>query len=91
MANETKRVSNTIRQFIMAHFPLARKQSIIEDDSPLLESGIVDSLGVLDLINFIEEAFQLTVSEEDLLPENFETIARMAGFVQGKNNDQLNL
>jgi acyl carrier protein len=69
------------------HFPLARKQSIIADSS-LLEGGIIDSLGVLDLINFLEEEFKILVCEEDLRPENFETITTMVAFVQSKNNGQ---
>jgi acyl carrier protein len=70
-------------------FPLARKQSIFKDDSPLLDSGIIDSLGVLDLIKFIEEEFKIMVSDEDLLPENFETVANMSAFVQTKNSGKL--
>ena len=58
MASETMEVSHRIRQFILKHYPLARKQSIIEDDSLLLYSGIIDSLGVMDLISFIEEEFE---------------------------------
>ena len=91
MANETAEVGSRIRRFILKHFPLARKQSSIEDDSHLLNSGIIDSLGVLDLVNFIEEEFKITISEEDLLPGNFESIACMAAFVQSKGNGQLTL
>ena len=80
-----------IRQFILKQFPLARKQSSIEDDSSLLESGIIDSLGVQDLISFIEEEFRITISDEDLMAENFESIASMAAFVQSKDNGQLAL
>lgn len=87
--NNNKEINNRIRQFIMTLFPLARKRSILEDDSPLLNSGIIDSLGVLDLINFIEEEFKIMVSDEDLLPENFETIANMSAFIQTKNSSKL--
>ncbi len=52
MANETVEIGPQIQQYIVEHFPLARKQSIIADSS-LLECGIIDSLGVLDLINFL--------------------------------------
>ena len=70
---------------------MARKQSIIEDDSPLLDSGIIDSLGVLDLVSFIEKEFKITIADEDLMAENFESIASMAAFVQIKGNGQLAL
>ena len=87
--NSNNEINNRIRQFIMMLFPLARKQSIFKDDSPLLDSGIIDSLGVLDLIKFIEEEFKIMVSDEDLLPENFETVANMSAFVQTKNSGKL--
>ena len=88
MANETMLVSQRIRQYILKHFPLARKQSTIEADCLLLDSGIIDSLGVMDLIRFFEEEFEITISEEDLLPENFKSIECMADFVQSKGNGQ---
>jgi acyl carrier protein len=86
--NRTNEVNKRIRQFIMHNFPLARQRSSIDGDS-LLGSGIVDSMGVLELINFIEAEFQITVSEEDLLPENFQTIACLTAFVQEKLNGNL--
>ena len=91
MVNETMDVGMRIRQFILKQFPLARKQSSIENESSLLESGIIDSLGVLDLVSFLEKEFKITICEEDLLADNFETIARMTAFVQSKGNGQLAL
>ena len=82
-------VHHRIRQFIIEHFPLARKQAIIEDDSPLIDSGIIDSLGVLDLVSFIEKEFKITIADEDLMAENFESIASMTAFVQSKGNGQM--
>jgi acyl carrier protein len=72
-----------VRQFILKKFPLARKQDLKNSDA-LLESGIVDSLGVLDLVNFIEEEFSINVEDEELTPENFQTIDRLTAFVETK-------
>jgi acyl carrier protein len=87
MSNETVEIGPRIQQYIETHFPLARKQSIVADGS-LLESGVIDSLGVLDLIKFLEEEFKIMVCDEDLRPDNFETITTMVAFVQSKNNGQ---
>jgi len=89
--NETAEVRFRIRRFVLKHFPLARKRSSIEDDSQLLNSGIIDSLGILDLVSFIEEEFKITIDDEDLLAENFESIASMATFIERKGNGQLAL
>jgi len=53
---------------------------------PLLESGVIDSLGVLDLVAFIETEFKVIVDDEDLIPENFQSIARIACYVEKKRN-----
>jgi len=48
----------------------------------LLESGIIDSLGVLELVTFMQQEFALAVADEDLTPENFQNIESMARFVE---------
>lgn len=77
-------VSIQIRKFILDKFPLARKQQI-KDSDPLLESGVLDSLGVLDLVSFVEQEFSVHVADEELVPENFQTIDRIAAFVESKS------
>jgi acyl carrier protein len=78
-------VSMQIRKFILDKFPLARKQQI-KDSDPLLESGVLDSLGVLDLVSFVEQEFSVHVADEELVPENFQTIDRIAAFVESKSS-----
>ena len=77
-------VLNQTRSFILDKFPLARQQTLADDDA-LLGSGIVDSLGILELVGFVEEAFGVTVDVEDLQPENFQSIDRIAIFVESKS------
>jgi len=69
-----------IRQFILQRFPLAKRRKVTDQDN-LLESGVVDSLGVLELVTFMQQEFSVTVNDEDLTPENFQTIECMAQFV----------
>jgi acyl carrier protein len=73
--------TDRVRQFVLEKFPLARKRSV-KDSDELLESGIVDSLGILDLVALLETEFGLTVSDDDLLPENFRSIERISEFAQ---------
>jgi acyl carrier protein len=72
-----------IRIFILEKFPLARKRGITDAD-PLLESGIMDSMGVLELVTFVEQEFGVNVSDEELVPENFQSIRLLADFVLTK-------
>jgi acyl carrier protein len=73
-----------IRKFILDKFPLARKQRI-QDSDPLLESGVLDSLGVLDLVSFVEQEYSVNVADDELTPENFQTIDRIAAFIESKS------
>ena len=73
-----------IRKFILDKFPLARKQGI-QDSDPLLESGVLDSLGVLDLVSFVEQEYSVHVADDELTPENFQTIDRIAAFIESKS------
>jgi acyl carrier protein len=77
-------LNTQIRKFILDKFPLARKQGI-QDSDPLLESGVLDSLGVLDLVNFVEQEYSVHVADDELTPENFQTIDRIAAFVESKS------
>ena len=70
-----------IRQFVLQKFPLAKRRNVTDHDN-LLESGIIDSLGVLELVTFMQREFSVTVDDEDLTPENFQNIECMARFVE---------
>jgi acyl carrier protein len=80
-------VANSIQQrihaFLLEKFPLARKQRLKDSDA-LLESGILDSLGVLDLVSFLEQQFSITVADDELVPENFQTITHIVAFIESR-------
>ena len=78
-------VSDQIRSFVLEKFPQAKKKSLSDSDK-LLESGIVDSLGILDLVAFLESDFKVQITDDELLPENFQTVEAIAEFVERKRN-----
>jgi acyl carrier protein len=80
-------LNRDVRNFILKKFPLARKQQI-KDPDMLMESGILDSQGVLEVVAFIEQEFSIPVMDEDLVPENFQTIDRIAGFIADKTKSR---
>ena len=79
----THSLNHTVRQFITANFSHARTRALADHD-PLLESGIVDSLGVLDIVGFIESEFAISVADEDLVREHFGSIERIVAYVESK-------
>ena len=54
------------------------------DDQSLVEEGIVDSTGVLELVNFLETTFGIEVADDDLVPENLDTLDNLVAFVRAK-------
>lgn len=81
--DERDAIALRIRDFIVKKFPAARKR-LIDDDVPLLAGGIVDSLGMLDVVPFLEQSFAIKVLDEELTPENFANLRSMTSFVKGK-------
>ncbi|MBN1955562.1 MAG: acyl carrier protein [Anaerolineae bacterium] len=77
-------VKDQIRQFLAENFLFTDDASQLDDSVSLLEEGIVDSTGVLELVGFIEETYGLRVDDEEIVPDNFDSIQRLASFVRRK-------
>jgi acyl carrier protein len=77
---ETK---DRIRQFIINNFYVA-DTATLKDEQSLLDAGIVDSTGVLEVISFIEREFSITVADAEMVPENLDSIANITSFVEKK-------
>ena len=74
---------DTIRSFVHQRFPMAVTAEVGDDES-LLDSGIVDSLGILDMVAFLEETFDVQIGDDDLNPENFDSVQSIASFVDSR-------
>ena len=73
-----------IRRFILENFLFSTDDSALVDDRSLIESGTVDSTGILELIMFIENTFGIRVADEEMLPQNFDSVTRVLAFVARK-------
>lgn len=78
-------IENEIRKFIEENFILEGEDNLGEEDS-LLEKGIIDSTGVLELVAFLEETYQFKINDEELVPENLDSIKNISQFIQNKLN-----
>lgn len=76
-------IQDQVRDFVTSNFYVAQPDSLQNSDS-LLDSGVIDSTGVLEIIAFIEETFGLTVEDAEILPENLDSIDRISSFVVRK-------
>lgn len=82
-ANETG-TKKTLRKFIEDNFMLGLNAEGLADHDSLVGRGIVDSTGVLEIVAFLEETFKITVEDEDLVPEHFDTIGNLVAYVERK-------
>jgi len=73
-------IREKIRRFVAEELAFARSEPPT-DEQGLVESGIVDSAGVLSLVVFLEETFSLSVPDDDVVPDNLGSIARMQEYV----------
>jgi len=76
-------IKDQIRQFIMTNF-VFDKRRVLKDEESLLESGVVDSTGILELIAHLEEHFAVKVEDIEFRAENFDSIERITTFVAKK-------
>jgi acyl carrier protein len=81
---EASAITERLKEFILQKFPLAKKRGLKSSDR-MLDTGIIDSLGVLDLVGFVEREFAIHVSDEELTPENFQSLDALTVFVRTKS------
>jgi len=74
-----------IRKFISENFLFGKEPEGLTDDDSFLEKGIIDSTGVLELVAFIEETFGIKVADDELLPENLDSVNHLMNYISAKN------
>jgi acyl carrier protein len=79
-------VSADIERFILDELTQGRGITAIDPSENLLSKGIVDSHGVMELVGFLQERYGVSVGDDDLTPENFQSVASIDEFVTRKHN-----
>lgn len=77
-------ISQAVRRFISENFMFRDDGNAIAADASLLEAGIIDSTGVLELICFLESTYDIEVADEEMLPENLDSIRAITAYVSRK-------
>ncbi len=80
---------NIVKAFVIDNFLFG--EGNIADDTRLFDSQIIDSTGILELVAFLEERFDIKVHDEEMLPENFSTPRNITGFILRKTKDEADL
>ena len=77
-------VKDTVMNFIRENFIMGRSDVILDEGVSLIDSGVMDSTGVLELVEFLESNYSIKVDDEELIPENLETIKNIVNFLKTK-------
>lgn len=78
-----------IRKYVLDNYLFTDDESALGDDDSFLEKGIIDSTGILEIIYFLEDEFGVAMSDEEMTPENLDSVTRIADFVERKSNDMV--
>jgi acyl carrier protein len=79
-------IETQIRSYISKNLLYSDNGFNYSDEVSFLEEGIVDSIGVLELVSFVEEKFNIPVRDQDVTPDNFDSVKRLAEFIRRNNN-----
>lgn len=75
-------ILQNIEKFLLTEVAVGLDKKTLDPDEDLLEQGVIDSLGLMKLIDFIEKTFKVNISDENIVPENFQCLNSMAKLVE---------
>jgi acyl carrier protein len=77
-------IESAVKQFVADKFMFGQGGDKLANDTSFLETGLIDSTGVLELVMFLEEKFRVKVADEEMLPENLDSVRAIAAYVSRK-------
>ena len=79
-------VANKIREYLSQNFLFSDDGFAYEDDASFLELGIIDSFGFMELLHWVEQEFSISVADDELVPDNFDSVRKLSSFILGKQS-----
>ena len=79
-----RNIEHKFRQFVIDNFLFGQGNGHLKNDDSFLDKGIIDSTGVLELVAFLEEKYQIKIQDRELIPDNLDSINNLIRFVESK-------
>ena len=79
-------MESTIRQFIVDNFLAGKDDPSFQNEDSFMETRVIDSTGIMELLEFVEDEWGISVEDSELTPENFDSVSKVAAFVASKRN-----
>ena len=86
--NNIMQIETSIKDYIAEHFLFSEEGFPYTDDTSFLQEGIIDSLGVMELVAFVQTTYQVAIDPTEVTPDHFDSIAKLAAFVRLKTQKQ---
>lgn len=84
-------IRNMIREFIFENYMIGGNEEELGNDDSFMEKGIIDSTGILELIMFVEESWEIEVSDDEVVPDNFDSINKLCMYISSKSKVQASI
>lgn len=84
-------LEETLRRFVVENFFYGDQRVPLDRDDSFSDRGIIDSTGVLELVTFVESKFGIVVADEEVIPENFDSISRLIRYIERKQNGEVHV
>lgn len=81
-------ISEAVRSYILENYLFSDDPAALEDNESFMEKGIVDSTGMMEVISFLEEQFGITVQDDEMIPENLDSVSAIIAYVERKQTGQ---
>jgi len=86
LENQSQQVDHAVRHFIVERFLYGDQSAPLADEDSLLDKGIIDSTGVLELVAYLQTEFGIEIPDEEIIPDNLDSIAKITRYIQHKQS-----
>ncbi|ORC32664.1 acyl carrier protein [Marispirochaeta aestuarii] len=85
---KSNEVKNALKEFIVTNFMFGQDGLNFDNNDSFLERGIIDSTGILELIGYLEDTYAISIEDDELVPENLDSVNAVDAFVRRKLNGE---
>ncbi len=77
-------IQKQVREFIVESFMMGQDESELSNGESFLESGLIDSTGILEIVTYLEESFEVEVADEEMIPQNLDSVDNLVAYIGQK-------
>jgi acyl carrier protein len=85
-AESPQSLEQEVRRFVVENFLFGEDDGSLKLEDSFLDSGVIDSTGVLELVTFLEQQYEIKINDTELVPDNLDSISRVSSFIRRKQN-----